>query len=160
MKIGARRTPVPYGEILRTLGRQLDARCWGSLRLDARAAHLVLEARPAARWGPTERLVLTPVALVRLLRETRGGRGIDGVATAVPRHPVGLGYGEALRLIGQALDRRGARLVRVIEHPDGLIVQAFPPGAGLTTVLASWPHLKVRHRQALAQRQARAGGSA
>ncbi len=154
MEIGARGTPMPYGEILRTLGRRLDARGWGSLRLDARAAHLVLEARPLARRGPPERLVLTPATLVRLLRETRGGRGADGAATAVPGHPVGLGYGEALRLIGQALDRRGARLVRVLEHPDGLIVQAFPPGAGLTTALVSWAALAALHRRAVRRRRA------
>ena len=154
MEIAGPDTRVPYGEALRALGWRLDAWAWREIRLDARDPALALAGRPRGRQpARVARRVLVPADVPALLAEGRRRRGAALLVPAPPPRPGTLAYREALRLIGQGLDRRRARLVRVIEHADGLIVQSVSPGAGLTTALVPWPILAARHQRGIRQRR-------
>lgn len=138
---------VAHGEVLRALGRRLDAWGWYDIRLDARGPALALAGRSRASRR-VERRILPLDDMPAFLGAMWPWRGAPLPGRGRPPHPGGLGYQEALRLLGQRLDRRGARLVRVIEHPAGLIVQRLPPGAidtGLTTELVRWEVLQALH---------------
>ncbi|HEY8599128.1 MAG TPA: hypothetical protein VIL85_11900 [Thermomicrobiales bacterium] len=155
MQIDAEGLTLSHQEALRALGWQLDMREWSSLRLDVRGADLAIEARPVARPGQIERAILAIPALSALLRIERRRRGLARASPTRPAHPTGLGYQEALRVLGQDLDRRGARLVRVIEHADGLIVQRLPAKASdtpLATELLRWETLQAQHERAIQRR--------
>jgi hypothetical protein len=147
---------APDTETLRALGRRFDALGARAIRLEARRAGLLLAA-----WRPAEprRYVARLAApdLPALLAEARGQRGCPEPDRVAPPRPTPLGYQEVLRLLGQGLDRRGARLVRLIEHSDGLIVQSArgdAAGGRVATELVRWADLAAKRRLAVGRRRA------
>ncbi|HEY8597098.1 MAG TPA: hypothetical protein VIL85_01630 [Thermomicrobiales bacterium] len=155
MQIDADGLTLPYREALRALGWQLDRERLAGLRLDMRGEDLVIEAYPVARPGHVERARLAPAGVLALWNDERWLRYRPGAGHRPTPHPSGLGYREALRVLGQEMDRRGARLVRVIEHADGLIVQRLPAEASdapLATELLRWETLQAQRERAIQRR--------
>jgi len=139
-------------EALRALGWRLDAQGWRGLRLDARGPVLALAGQPPGPRPPA-RLALPPAALAGLVAGAARQRGWREPYRATRPRPGTLGYQEALRLLGRWLDRREARLVRLIEHGDGLIVQhRAPAGGAVATILVPWTDLASWHRAAVRRR--------
>jgi len=157
VEIGGLGGRIPYGVILRALGRRLDTWGWGAIRLEVRGAAIVLDGQSrAGRSRPVARRLALADELPLLLQEGRQGQATSDGARS-PRLAAGLAtYQERLRLLGQYLDHHDARLMRLIEHGDGLIVQRLPTGSDEgrpVTELLRWETLRALQQTMVRRRR-------
>ncbi len=116
-----------YRDLLRTLGRALDARGVRDLRLIERPEGFLVQARSAT--DPSAGFWTEHVGdgdLLRLMREGHRLRGSGPLASLGGWR--GLRYQDLLRAIGRLLDEEGCREVRLVEEVDGMIMQMHPRG--------------------------------
>lgn len=112
-----------YQDLLRAFGAECDHTGMRDLRLIETTDGLLLHHRVAGRL--VNGFQLTHYAddtLLAILQDayTRRGLGADNHATP---SPLGPSYQQILRAIGRGLDQGGLRYPRLIEQPDGLILQ-------------------------------------
>ena len=146
MASGGSGTAHPCGEILRALGWQLDMWGWRQVRLDVRGPVVILDGLvPTRQPRQIERRILQIDDLSSYLSVAQHrGRVQESGWPPVPSNGTP-DYQEELRLLGQHLERRDARLARAIEHTDGFIVQHLRTGlrdAGLATEILRWDALE------------------
>lgn len=116
-----------YQDLLRSVGRQLDAVGARDLRLIETDAGLTLQTRHAGdRAAGFHTTWVAEDELLPLLRDTYDlrGRGTDSLPVTCP---LGIPYQRWLRAIGGAADRAELRNLRVVEQPGSVLVQGTGP---------------------------------
>ncbi len=124
--VGLERTD--YQDLFRALGRQLDSQGVRDLRLVERDGGLTLQARDAADPARGfQTWFLSDEELLALLQAAYQLRG-TGCQPAGTRTVADVSYQDLLRAIGRVLDAEGWRDVRLVEQPQGLVVQVTRAG--------------------------------
>ena len=118
-----------YQEVLRVIGRLLDAEGLCDLRLVEHEDGMTIQARHAAdlrRGFETRRLA--DEALIALLRDAYARVGTGSLRAPNTVGHAGRRYEVVLRAIGRLLDAEGLRNVRLVERADGVTVQVRQAG--------------------------------
>jgi hypothetical protein len=117
-----------YQDLLRALGRDLDAGGARDLRLVETDTGLTVQLRRTAdlaagfltrRYDDEELLALLQAAYAR--------RGSGGLVAAT-HQPLGVRYQDGLRAIGLLADGAGLRNLRVVEQPGAILLQGTVGG--------------------------------
>lgn len=116
-----------YADLLRALGRDLDAADARDLRLVEVDDGLTVQTRPNTRGAAFETVHYPDDALLALLRSAYARRGHQ--EQSPPRNaPLGLPYEQVLRTLGSLADRGSLRSLRIVEQPGGVLIQGVPGG--------------------------------
>jgi hypothetical protein len=117
-----------YQDLLRALGRVLDAAGSRDLRLVETDTGLTIQARRltdlASGFGTQH---YADHELLELLQSAYARRGSGGLASPTDQ-PLGVRYQDALRAVGMLVDQAGLRNLRVVEQPGMLLVQGTAGG--------------------------------
>ena len=112
-----------YQDLFRAFGAECDRVGVRDLRLIETADGLLAHYRVAGQLtGGFQIAHYDDDTLLTLLKEAYTRRGLGVERQAVPP-PLGPGYQQILRAVGRALDQGALRYPRLIEQPDGLILQ-------------------------------------
>lgn len=109
-----------YQDLLRALGRECDRANLCDLRVIETETSLHLQFR--SRHEPATGFQVFRYDDAALLELLQGAYALRGVG---PEHlPVRLPYQQVLRAVGRFLDQEGLRDLRLIEQPEGMLLQA------------------------------------
>ncbi len=151
--VGLERTD--YQDLLRAVGRQLDDQGVRDLRLVEREGGLTLQGRAVADLASGFQTVfLSDEALLTLLQAAYQRRGAGHQPVGTPGD-AGVPYQDLLRAIGRVLDAEGWRDLRLVEQPQGLVVQVTRAGRlrrGFSTYRLSGEHLQTLVQRTAARR--------
>jgi len=109
-----------YQDLLRALGRDLDARDAAEARLLEREEGLLVQARPRGAPAGFQAWDFPDDALLALLHTAYALRG-HGPQRGGGH--LGIPYQDLLRAVGRVLDREGWCDLRLLTEPGGLLVQ-------------------------------------